>query len=388
MGRFVLKRKICFIGTSRATYGYKKNIIKILQRDKNVKCYYVVTGMHLSKKHGYSVNEILKDKISIFKKFKMNYSKIDNHVSFVKSLSTEMQKFSQILAKLKPDILVVTGDRAEMFIAAISAVYMDIPVAHIQAGDLSGHIDGSVRHAITKISHIHFASCQDSAQRVLKMGEQKWRVFNVGAPQLDELREVKRNNNELILSKLNIDQKDNFFLVIFHPVLYNLKSASKQINIILQSVKKYNYKKIIIYPNIDTGNKRIIDIINKFRKKKNYKIIKNLSRTEFLILLKRASILIGNSSVGILEAPTFKTPVLNLGSRQRGRMQANNVVNCDFDEKKIIKSINFILNDKNFKKNLKKCKNPYGHGKSSKKIIRILKNIKINRKLLDKEMTY
>lgn len=388
MGRLVLKRKICFIGTSRATYGYKKNIIKILQRDKNIMCYYVVTGMHLSKKHGYSVNEILKDKISIFKKFKMNYSKIDNHVSFVKSLSTEMQKFSQILAKLKPDILVVTGDRAEMFIAAISAVYMNIPVAHIQAGDLSGHIDGSVRHAITKISHIHFASCQDSAQRVLKMGEQKWRVFNVGAPQLDELREVKRNNNELILSKLNIDQKDNFFLVIFHPVLYNLKSASKQINIILKSVKKYNYKKIIIYPNIDTGNKRIIDIINKFRKKKNYKIIKNLNREEFLILLKKASILIGNSSAGILEAPTFKTPVLNLGSRQRGRMQANNVVNCDFDEKKIIKSINFILNDKNFKKKLKKCKNPYGQGKSSKKIIRILKNIKINRKLLDKEMTY
>ena len=388
MGRFVLKRKICFIGTSRATYGYKKNILKLLQKDKNIKCYYVVTGMHLSKKHGYSVNEILKDKIKIYKRFKMNFSKTDNHVSFVKSLSTEMRKFSQILANIKPDILVVTGDRAEMFIATISAVYMGIPVAHIQAGDLSGHIDGSARHAITKISHLHFASCKDSAQRVLKLGEQRWRVFDVGAPQLDELIEIKKNNNKLLLNKINIDLKESFFLIIFHPVLYDTNSASQQINKILKSVEKYSNKKIIIYPNIDTGNTRIINIINKFRTKKNYKIIKNLNRTDFLILLKHASILIGNSSAGILEAPTFKIPVLNIGNRQRGRIQANNIINCDFDERKITKSINYILNNKNFKKNLKKCKNPYGQGKSSEKIIKILKSIKINKKLLDKEMTY
>ena len=388
MGRFVLKRKICFIGTSRATYGYKKNILKLLQKDKNINCYYVVTGMHLSKKHGYSVNEILKDKIKIYKRFKMDFSKTDNHVSFVKSLSTEMKKFSQILASIKPDILVVTGDRAEMFIAAVSAIYMGIPVAHIQAGDLSGHIDGSVRHAITKISHIHFASCKDSAQRVLKLGEQKWRVFNVGAPQLDELKEVEKNNNKSLLSKLKIKNKELFFLIIFHPVLYDVHSASQQISILLKSLQKYNLKKIIIYPNIDTGNARIINIINKFKTKKNYKIIKNLNRTDFLILLKRSSILIGNSSSGILEAPTYKIPVLNIGNRQRGRIQANNIINCDYNEKEITKSINYILENKNFKKNLKKCKNPYGKGKSSKRIIEILKNIKRNKKLLDKEMTY
>ena len=383
----MLKRKICFIGTSRATYGYKKNILKLLENEKEIKTFYIVTGMHLSKKHGYSVNEIIKDKISIHKKFNMISNK-DNHLSFVKSLSKEIDKFSEILNKIKPDILVVTGDRAEMFIAAVTAVYMGIPVAHIQAGDLSGHIDGSVRHAITKISHIHLASCKDSARRVLKMGEQKWRIFNVGAPQLDELVQLKKINNRNILNKFNIKQNENFFLIIFHPVLYDVKSASTQINLILESLEKYNLKKILIYPNIDTGNSKIIKIIKKFKIKQDYEIIKNLNRNNFLTLLKYASILIGNSSAGILEAPSFKTPVLNIGNRQRGRIQANNIVNSVFNKKKIIQSINYILNNKNFKKNLNKCKNPYGNGGSSSKIIKILKNIKLNQKLLDKEMTY
>ena len=383
----MLKRKICFIGTSRATYGYKKNILKLLENEKEIKTFYIVTGMHLSKKHGYSVNEIIKDKISIHKKFNMISNK-DNHLSFVKSLSKEIDKFSEILNKIKPDILVVTGDRAEMFIAAVTAVYMGIPVAHIQAGDLSGHIDGSVRHAITKISHIHLASCKDSARRVLKMGEQKWRIFNVGAPQLDELVQLKKINNRNILNKFNIKQNENFFLIIFHPVLYDVKSASNQINLILESLEKYNLKKILIYPNIDTGNSKIIKIIKKFKIKPAYEIVKNLNRNNFLTLLKYASILIGNSSAGILEAPSFKTPVLNIGNRQRGRIQANNIVNSVFNKKKIIQSINYILNNKNFKKNLNKCKNPYGNGGSSSKIIKILKNIKLNQKLLDKEMTY
>tara|TARA_Y100000389_G_C17468810_1_gene528306 strand:+ start:3381 stop:4535 length:1155 start_codon:yes stop_codon:yes gene_type:complete len=384
----VLKKKICFIGTSRATYGYKKNILKLLENENKIKTYYIVTGMHLSKQHGYSINEIIKDKISIYKKFNMLSNNKDDHLSFVKTLSKEMEKFSEILNKIKPDILVVTGDRAEMFIAAVTAVYMGIPVAHIQAGDLSGHIDGSVRHAITKISHIHLASCKDSADRVFKMGEQKWRIFNVGAPQLDELVKLKKIKNKKLLNKFNINENENFFLIIFHPVLYDIKSASAQINLILKSLEKYNFKKVLIYPNIDTGNSKIIKIIQKFKRKKNYEIVKNLNRGNFLTLLKYASILIGNSSSGILEAPTFKTPVLNIGNRQRGRIQANNIVNTDFKETKIIQSINYILNNKKFKNNLNKCRNPYGNGSSSKKIIKILKNIKLNQKLLDKEMTY
>jgi len=370
----VLKRKICFIGTSRATYGYKKNILKLLENENKIKTYYIVTGMHLSKQHGYSINEIIKDKISIYKKFNMLSNNKDDHLSFVKTLSKEMEKFSEILNKIKPDILVVTGDRAEMFIAAVTAVYMGIPVAHIQAGDLSGHIDGSVRHAITKISHIHLASCKDSADRVFKMGEQKWRIFNVGAPQLDELVKLKKIKNKKLLNKFNINENENFFLIIFHPVLYDIKSASAQINLILKSLEKYNLKKVLIYPNIDTGNSKIIKIIQKFKRKKNYEIVKNLNRGNFLTLLKYASILIGNSSSGILEAPTFKTPVLNIGNRQKGRIISDNIINSDYEFKSIYKAFLTI------KKRSKKRSNIFLKKNTPIKIAKKILSFKFNLK--------
>ena len=184
-------KKICVICSSRATYGYKRKIIQLIKKDKSLKLQVIVTGMHLMKKYGYSINELRKDKVPINEKIKI-FSDIDSNTHFVKGLSKEMNKLSSSFSRLKPDLILVTGDRAEMFMAAVTAVYMNIPVGHIQAGDLSGHIDGSVRHAITKISHIHFASCKDSADRVKKMGEQNWRIFDVGAPQLDDLIDFKK----------------------------------------------------------------------------------------------------------------------------------------------------------------------------------------------------
>ena len=195
-----MKRTICIIASSRATYGYKRNIIRILQKDKSINLKVIVTGMHLSKNHGYSVKDLYADKVKIFKKININIKK-DSKVNHIKSLSLEILKLSDLYHKIKPSIVLVTGDRAEMFAAAFAAVYMGIPVAHIQAGDLSGHIDGSARHAITKISHLHFASCKDSAQRVKKLGEQKFRIFNTGAPQIDDFYSKEKFNEKKFLKK-------------------------------------------------------------------------------------------------------------------------------------------------------------------------------------------
>ena len=255
-------------------------------------------------------------------------------------------------------------------------------------GDLSGHIDGSARHSITKISHLHFASCKDSADRVIKMGEQKWRVFNTGAPQLDGLKDLSIKKTNKNLKKFGLIENEKFFLIIFHPVLYSSSSSSKQIQIILESLKNFKFKKFIIYPNIDTGYNNIINKIREYENKYNFFAFKNLKRDVFLSLLKKTTALIGNSSTGILEAPTFKIPVVNIGDRQRGRIQSNNIINCQLNKTAITNAINKIFLDKKFKNKLKKCKNLYGNGESSKKIVKILKNIKINKKLLDKEMTY
>ena len=382
------KRTICIIASSRATYGYKKNIIKILQKDKNIDLKVVVTGMHLSKNHGYSVKDLYEDKVKIFKKININIKK-DNKVYHVKSLSSEISKLSTIYNKIKPSIVLVTGDRAEMFAAAFAAVYMGIPVAHIQAGDLSGHIDGSARHAITKISHLHFASCRDSAERVKKLGEQKFRIFNTGAPQIDDFQSKNKINEKNFQKKYKLDIKKKFFLIIYHPVLFELKKIKKQISELFNSLRKFKqFQKIVIYPNIDVGNKTIINEFNKLKKISDFQVFENFKRSEYIYLLSKASILIGNSSSGILEASSFKLPVINIGSRQRGRLQSNNILNSSNSSKQIEKTIKYILRNKKFINKVKKCKNPYGDGKSSARIVKILKNIKIDNKLLDKINTY
>lgn len=383
-----MKRTICVIASSRATYGYKRNIIRILQKDKSINLKVIVTGMHLSKYHGYSVKDLYADKVKIFKKININIKK-DSKVNHLKSLSQEILKLSDLYHKIKPSIVLVTGDRAEMFAAAFAAVYMGIPVAHIQAGDLSGHIDGSARHAITKISHLHFASCKDSAHRVKKLGEQKFRIFNTGAPQIDDFYSKEKFNEKKFLKKYKINIEKKFFIVIFHPVLFELQNIRKQVSELFDALRKFKeYQKIVIYPNIDVGNKIIISEFKKFKKLSDFQFYENFKRAEFIYLLKKAMVLVGNSSCGILEASSFKLPVINIGSRQRGRLQPNNVVNTSNLSIEIQKKIRFVLNNKKFKDKIRKCKNPYGDGKSSGRIVNILKNIKIDSKLLDKINTY
>ena len=379
-------KKVCVIATSSATYGYKRKIIQLIKKEKSLKLQVIVTGMHLMKKYGYSVNELKKDKVPINEQIKI-FSNIDSNTHFVKGLSKEMLKLSNSFSKLKPDLVLVTGDRAEMFIAAVTAVYMNIPVAHIQAGDLSGHIDGSVRHAITKIAHIHFASCKDSADRVKKMGEQNWRIFDVGAPQIDDLIDIKDQikTNKNIQNLLNQD----YFLIIQHPVLVEKEETYKNFkNTLIASEKFKKYKKVIIYPNVDSGNKKIIQLIKKYKAKKDFIVFKNIERENFKKILKNSKLILGNSSCGILEAPTFKIPAINIGNRQRDRMQAKNVINSDYKIKNIEKALSYALYSKTFKLKISNCKNPYGNGKSSEKIIKLIKKIQINKNLLDKRMIY
>ena len=341
----------------------------------------------MSRKHGYSVREIINDKIKIFFKLYTNFKK-DTEKDHVISLSREINGLAKIFNKIKPDIVLVTGDRAEMFAATFAAVYMNIAVAHIQSGDLSGHIDGSVRHSITKLAHVHFSSCRDSANRVLKMGEQKWRVFNTGAPQIDDFFKPIKITNKKFENKYKIKLRKFFFVIIQHPILFEKDQSSDQILKTLKAVEKFDYQKILIYPNIDPGKDNIIKQIKRFEKKRNFIILKNIERDYFIYLLSKAKILIGNSSSGIIEASSFKLPVINIGNRQRGRLQSSNIVNVTHSEKFIFNTILKILKKKKLIKKLKKCRNPYGNGDSSKKIVHILKNIKINKKLLDKENTY
>tara|TARA_B100001093_G_scaffold391903_1_gene378381 strand:- start:2844 stop:3995 length:1152 start_codon:yes stop_codon:yes gene_type:complete len=381
------KRKIAVIGSSRATYGYKRRLLKEMVKSKKIELQFIVTGMHLMRKHGNSINEIVKDKIPISKKIPIFNNK-DSNKNFVESLGIEIQKLSKCFQKLKPHLVLVTGDRAEMFAATFAAVYMNIPVAHIQSGDVSGHIDGSARHAITKLAHIHLPSCKDSADRVLKMGEEKWRIFNVGAPQLDDLINSKKYSKQELYKKLGLNENNKIMLVIQHPVLVEHENSKEQVLQTLEATKNFNFHKIVIYPNVDSGSQKIISQMDKYKNTNNFSIFNNLERKLYLSLLKHSSLLIGNSSSGILEASSFKIPVINIGNRQRGRLQADNVINCSYSEDSIKKAINKAISNKSFIAKVLKCKNPYGDGKSSKRILKILETINIDDKLLDKKIIY
>jgi len=380
-------KKVAVIASSRATYGYKRRIIHMIHESERLELQLIVTGMHLLKEHGHSVDEIEKDGHPIAAKVDMMVGG-EHPAAWAKSIGVEIQSLAQVFRMLDPDLVLVSGDRAEMLGAAVTAVYMNKAVAHIQAGDLSGHIDGAARHAITKLSHIHFPSCEDSALRLERMGEEPWRIFNVGAPQLDDIVHGERLSKEELKSCFGLDFEEEVVLVIQHPVLVENTRARQQMAETLEAVRALGLPAMVIYPNVDAGKEGIIEMIKSYTKTGSIRAFKNLDREVFLSVLSAVSVLVGNSSCGILEAPTLKLPVVNIGSRQRDRMQANNVINVGYDRVEILRAMKKALYDADFKEALNSCVNPYGDGNSSAKIVKILENIEVNSRLLDKRMTY
>ena len=381
------KRKIAVVSEARATYGYIKRLMHLIEGSGRLELQLIVTGMHLLKEYGFSLDEILRDGFTPAARVDM-YVGGDSPTAWSKSLGVEIQGLAQALDMLQPDLMLVAGDRAEILAATVTAAYMNIPVAHIQSGDLSGHIDGSARHAITKLAHIHLPSCEDSAERVRKLGEEPWRIFNVGAPQLDDVVHGKKLTGDELTGRFGVDFGKPVLLVIQHPVLAEVHLARKQMEETMAAVLESGYQAVVIYPNIDAAGREIIAVIEQYQDHPSIRAFRNLDRDVFLSLLAAVSVLIGNSSVGILEAPSFKLPALDIGSRQTGRMRACNVITIpEFDRTLIRHGIERALRDQAYRAALQSCINPYGDGNSSERICRVLEEIDLSR-LLNKHMTY
>jgi len=377
--------KLLFLLGSRGEWGYIKPIIDIC-RTKKIKYSICATNMVLLPSYGSLINEIKNQKYNIDYEIDMSLEG-SNYFTMVKSLGVFFTSFIDVLKTSKPDWLILAGDRGEQLMGAVSAAYTYIPVAHIQAGERSGNIDGVTRHAISKFCHLHFTSNKDSETRLIKMGEEKFRVKNVGAPQIDDMIKNHENLNLLFIKKkFNIDLNLPYALVLQHPVTEEFNNVEIQINTLIDALKIFEHKKIWILPNIDAGSEIIKNELLSKRSSETI-IFKNISREIYLFLLKNSSFIIGNSSSGILEAPTYRVPAVNIGTRQRDRVQGKNVINCEFNKNEIKKSIKKALSN-NFKKKLKTCSNPYGKGNSSIKIIDILLNQKIDQNFLIKKQTY
>lgn len=380
------KRKILFSLESRATYGYSRNVMRRMLQYDDLEIATLVTGGHLSDDCGNSIELIRDDGFPISGTVKFEASS-SLRSSWSAAMGQAIIGYSECLESINPDFLLLFGDRIETLALCIAASYMNVPIAHVQAGDKSGHIDDRARYAIAKFAHLHFASCDDSANRVLNLGEQPFRVFNTGAPQLDDLNKVFPLTSHYELLPSDFIPELPYILLVFHPIMNDVDDLRHQVDAVLESCLNQNKQIIWIYPNNDLGYDQIIDQIHHYSKKPNVFAYKNINRDFYMALMSNAFCLVGNSSSGILEAPSFNTPVINIGTRQRGRLQAVNIINSEPTSSSLARSFDQI-NDESFQYSLRDCQNPYGDGNSSERICNILRDTPIDLELLDKITTY
>ena len=381
-----MKQKISITTGTRSEYGILRELIKEISKSKKLELYLLVTGMHLSKKFGYTINEIKKDKIPIHAKIKMIPSGNTPYDMSV-SLGKGIVGFSKIFKKIKPDLNIVLGDRDEALASALAASHMNIPNAHIHGGEISQGIDEYNRHAITKISNIHFAATKKSKERIIKMGENRRNVILTGSPSIDEIKMSKISSKHELEKKYLVDLDKPLFLLIQHPVTTEFEKSDLQIKITLDALSKLKNQTIAILPNSDAGNEQIINQLRIFSKKCNFlKVFPNLPRNDYLGFLRHCSALIGNSSSGLIEGSYLHTPVVNIGIRQLGREKDVNVIDVPIFSKSLI--LNALK--KSLKKKNKKIKNSsiYGTGNASKKIVQYLETIPINPRMIQKKLVY
>lgn len=379
-------RKVFYITGTRAEYGVMKSVLSAINDHPYLDLSVVVTGMHLMKELGYTVQQIRNDGFHIESEIGFKYL-ADDGKSMVKSVGDLIVQFADLFATRKPDIIFVEGDRGEMLAAAMAGGFMNIPVVHSSGGDISGSIDNSIRHAITRFAHIHFPITPGSAERLIKMGEEAWRIHMFGTPGIGLEMEKLLSLNE-VMKQLRFSQEKPLLLVIQHPVTTEADAAGWQMEETLKAISELNEQTVLIYPNSDAGSQKMIEVIENYKFSDNVKVFKNLDRESFLSIMGSSSVIVGNSSSALVEAPYFNLPSVNIGSRQSGRERSMNVIDVIHDKDRIKEAIIKAIYDENFKANISKSKSPYSGISVGKKIAEFLSEFEINEKLLQKKLTY
>ena len=368
-----MKRKVCVVTGTRADYGLLFWLMKEIEKNKNLDLQVLVTGMHLSPEFGLTYKEVAKDFI-INKKIEMLLSS-DTPIGICKSIGLAQISFSETYEELKPDLLILLGDRFEIFAAATAAMISRIPIAHIHGGELTeGLIDDPIRHSITKMSHLHFTCAEEYRRRVIQLGESPEKVFNVGGLGIENIKRLKLLSKSKLEDAINFKLGEKNALVTFHPVTQETSSSKRQFESILKALEYIGPINIIFTKsNGDTDGRIINKLIDNYtlKNKKTSISFKSMGQLLYLSTLKHIDFVIGNSSSGLLEAPTFKIPTINIGDRQKGRIKADSVIDCIPNVTKIIDAIEYSYSQ-SFKNIVSNVINPYGNGRASKRIVNYL----------------
>jgi len=382
-------RKICIITGTRAEWGLFYPLAQQIKDDKDLDLQIIATGMHLSEKYGLTYKEIERDGFKIDKKEEI-LTEDDTEEGTAKFTALGIIKITEALKEIKPDMAILLGDRFETFSAAVSAFLLKIPIAHLHGGELTeGAIDDALRHSITKMANFHFVSAEPYRKRVIQLGEEPTRVFNVGALGLDGIKNTKLMEKSILEEKLKFKFGKHNFLVTFHPVtLGTRESSAEEFANLLKVVDGYPEAKIIFTrPNCDMYSNSITDMIDQYVKKDRDKAVSfaSLGRERYFSTLQFVDVVAGNSSSGIIEVPSFGIPTVNVGSRQKGRIKAESVIDADGSFESVSGAFKKALAD-DFRELCRKVKNPYGDSNTAKKIVGIIKdakNLTVRKKFYD-----
>ena len=391
------KRKVAVFTGNRAEYGLQYPILRAIAADSRLEYFLVAGGAHLQQDFGRTMAEIEADGFRVFREVEMRMEQ-DTLFATAQAIGSGILSLSRILDELRPDLLVVYADRYEAFAAMITGTQMNIPTAHIEGGDYTegGALDDSVRHAMTKLAHLHFATNQQAVERILGLGEERWRIFNVGQPSLDLITAGLFAPPEEVITSLCLDTSRPIILFCQHSVTTEFEQATEQVKPPLQALKtlaREGYQIIITYPNNDAGGRQIIAELEKLKDEPNFQITKNLGRHRFHGLLnvigrQARGAFVGNSSACIKETPVFGCPVVIIGTRQQGRLRANNVIDVSYNADETLAAIRRCVEDEAFRLQCQTCENPYGAGNAGPRIAEVLATVSLDERMLRKKMTY
>lgn len=378
-------RTIGVVSVARSDYGIYLPVLRKIQQDPELKLHLIVAGTHLSPEFGLTVKDIEADGFEINERVEMLLSS-DSPEGIAKSMGLGTIGFAQVYARFRPDILLVLGDRFEMHAAALAALPFKIPLAHIHGGEITqGAFDDALRHSITKLSHVHFVATQESARRVIQMGEEPWRVVVSGAPSLDNLRSLRLLRSEELEAKYGLCLNPSPLLVTFHPVTLEYEQTQWQVSELLEALRSCDLPVVFTLPNADTSGRLIRRMIETFAEgSPNVRTVANLGMQGYFSLMAQAIAMVGNSSSGIIEAPSFKLPVVNIGTRQHGRIRAKNVIDVGYRKDEIISGVRRAVTSE-FRAGLQGLINPYGDGRAAEVITENLKKLVLNNRLIVKQ---
>ena len=370
------RRKICVVTGTRADFGLLSSLMHLIKDDPGLELQIVATGMHLSPEFGLTYRSIEAEGFRIDEKVEMLLS-ADTPVAIAKSIGIGTIGFADTFNRLGPELLVLLGDRFEILAAAQAALVALIPIAHIHGGETTrGAFDEAIRHSVTKMSHLHFPTTEVYRRRIIQLGENPKRVFLAGAPGLDHIRNMSFLDRRELEESLEFDLGDGFFLVTFHPVTLAARPDKAALDEMLAALDQFpDYQLLITYPNADTAGRRLIDRLNEYAASRLDRVCltKSLGQQHYLSAAKQAAVIIGNSSSGIIEAPSLGTPSVNIGERQAGRIAAQSVIQCKEEKGDIEQAVLKALHP-DMKALLAAVKNPYGDGKTASRIFKELKS--------------